>query len=140
MSWLKQIAKEMAENWLVPTCIIAFLANTLTEKNSGWVIPWKDFRLLITDIVNMRLNYSDQINSFVNSNYLSMEEFLILYFLKTHKLRRLAEINLVNFIASLKYYQSQWAWAWVFAIISGFISIGQVNPTDASPYSCDIFI
>jgi len=43
MSRLKQIAKEMAENWLVPTCIVVFLANTLQEKNCGRVIPWKDF-------------------------------------------------------------------------------------------------
>jgi len=52
MSRLKQIAKEMAENWLVPTCIVVFLANTLQEKNCGRVIPWKDFRNTITEIVH----------------------------------------------------------------------------------------
>lgn len=52
MSKLKQIAKEMSENWMVPTCVVAFLANTLQDKNSGRVIPWKDFRNTIIDIVN----------------------------------------------------------------------------------------
>ena len=43
MAKLKSVAKEMAENWITPTCIVAFLVNSWKEKIAGWVIPWKDF-------------------------------------------------------------------------------------------------
>ena len=45
MNQLKMLAKECAENWNMPTNIIAFLANSLSNETSGRVIPWKEFRV-----------------------------------------------------------------------------------------------
>ena len=35
MAKLKSVAKEMAENWIIPTCIVAFLVNSWKEKIAG---------------------------------------------------------------------------------------------------------
>jgi len=56
MAKLKSVAKEMAENWIVPTCVVAFLANTLRSKQAGRVIPWRDFRIVLSDIIKDRIS------------------------------------------------------------------------------------
>ena len=92
------------------------------------------------EIYNDRIQESPEINGSINSNYLSLEEFLIIYFLKKHKLRRLAEVKLIEFISSLKYYTKIWPRAKVFAKLTGMLQYSEPIETDANSHSCDIYM
>ena len=59
MQKLKNIAKEMAENWNVPTCIISFLSNSLDQQQTGRVLPWRDYKKEINLIYEARIQYSE---------------------------------------------------------------------------------
>jgi hypothetical protein len=137
---LKQMALELTEQWNIPSFIIAFISNSLDSEEKGKVVPWNFFKKQLFEIYNERILYSPEINGSVNSNYLSLEEFLILYFLRMHKLRRLAEVKLIDFIASLKYYTKIWPRAKVFAKLTGMLQYAEPIETDANNYSCDIFM
>ena len=50
MSKLKQLAKEVVENWNLPTNFILFLSNSLNQSTTGRVIPWQDFRKMLFTI------------------------------------------------------------------------------------------
>ena len=69
-----------------------------------------------------------------------MEEFLLIYFMKVSKLRRLAELKMIDFISSLKFYHMNKMRAKMFATIAGLYSIGKLSETDACPNSCDIYM
>jgi hypothetical protein len=47
-------------------------------------------------------------------NGILFDEFVVFYFLKKHRIRRLAEIKLLEFIISLKYYNRYWLRAELF--------------------------
>lgn len=98
------MALNLSEKWSIPTCIIAFLANSLDQDIQSKVAPWKYFRKQILEIYTERMRLNTDIKGCINSNYLSLEEFLILFFLEKYSLRRVAEEKLFAFICSLKYY------------------------------------
>lgn len=137
---LKQMALELTEQWNIPSFIIAFISNSLDSEEKGRVVPWTYFKKQMFEIYSDRIANSSEINGAVNSNYLSLEEYLILYFLKKHKLRRLAEVKLIEFISSLKYYTKIWPRAKVFAKLTGMLQYSEPIETDASSHSCDIFM
>ena len=137
---LKQMALELTEQWNVPAFIVAFISNSLDSEEKGRVVPWPFFKKQIFEIYNERIEYSPEINGAINSNYLSLEEYLILYFLRKHKLRRLAEVKLIEFITSLKYYTKIWPRAKVFAKLAGMLQFSEPIETDSSNHSCDIFM
>lgn len=130
--------------WLIdidiPSFIIAFISNSLDSEEKGRVVPWPYFKKQLFEIYDERISYSAEINGSINSNYLSLEEFLILYFLKHNKLRRLAEVKLIEFISSLKYYTKIWPRAKVFAKLTGMLQYSEPIETDANTHSCDIFM
>lgn len=140
ISALKQMALELTEQWNVPAFIIAFVANSLDTEESGRVVPWPFFKKQLFEIYNDRIENSPEINGAINSNYLSLEEFIIIYFIKKNKLRRLAEVKLIEFISSLKYYTKIWPRAKVFAKLSGMLQYSEPIETDSSGHSCDIFM
>lgn len=76
------MAKELTEQWNLPSYIIAFLANSLDQDQKGRVLPWPHFRKLLYSVINDRIDNSQEIYGSVNSNYLSLEEYLIIYFIK----------------------------------------------------------
>ena len=41
-------------------------------------------------------------------NGILFDEFLVIHFLKKHGIRRLAEVKLLEFVISLKYYSRYW--------------------------------
>jgi len=137
---LKQMALELTEQWNIPSFIIAFISNSLDSEEKGRVVPWAFFKKQLYEIYNERILYTPEINGSVNSNYLSLEEFLILFFMKKHKLRRLAEVKLIEFISSLKYYTKIWPRAKVFAKLTGMLQYSEPIDTDASSHSWDIFM
>ena len=86
------------------------------------------------------MKHSAEIYGCLNSNYLPLEEFLIIFFLKREKLRRLAEIKLIEFLCSLKYYIAIWPRAKTFAQLCGLLRIGETMETDVNKYTSDIFL
>ena len=48
---------------------------------------------------------------------MSLEEYILIYFLGKHKLRRLAELKLIECLTSLKYYVEIWPRAKSFAYL-----------------------
>ena len=137
---LKQMALELTEQWNIPAFIVAFISNSLDQEEKGRVVPWPYFKKQLFEIYNDRIQQASEINGSINSNYLSLEEFLILYFLKKHKLRRLAEVKLIDFISSLKYYTKIWPRAKVFAKLSGMLQYSEPIETDANSHSWDIYM
>jgi len=97
------------------------------------------FRKLIFEIYDERIRKAPEIQGMINSNYLSLEEFLLIYFLKKYQLRRLVEVKIIEFISSLKYYIKIWTRAKLFANLAGMLILGETQQTDASTHSCDIF-
>ena len=134
------MALELTEQWNIPSFIIAFISNSLDSEEKGRVVPWPFFKKTLYEIYNERINFSEEINGAVNSNYLSLEEFLILYFLKKFKLRRLAEVKLIEFVSSLKYYTKIWPRAKVFAKLTGMLQYSEPVETDSNAHSCDIYL
>lgn len=65
---------------------------------------------------------------------------MILYFLKKYQLRRLAEIKMIEFISSLKYYMKIWTRAKVFANLAGMLQMSDAMSTDGSTHSSDIYL
>lgn len=47
-------------------------------------------------------------------NGMLFDEFVVFYFLNKHRIRRLAEVKLLEFIISLKYYSKYWLKAEIF--------------------------
>jgi hypothetical protein len=54
--------------------------------------------------------------------FLKLDEYVCIYFLKKHQLRRLAELKLVEFLASLKHYSKLWSRAKLFGRCVGITS------------------
>lgn len=48
-----------------------------------------------------------------------MEEFILLFFLKKFKLRRNAEIRLMEFLVSIRYYMKTYSRAITFSLLCG---------------------
>ncbi|CAI2376513.1 unnamed protein product [Moneuplotes crassus] len=137
---LKQMALELTEQWNIPSFIIAFISNSLDTEEKGRVVPWPHFKKRLYEIYDERIAFSDEINGAVNTNYLALEEYIILHFIRKYKLRRLAEVKLIEFISSLKYYTKIWPRAKVFAKLSGMLQYSEPVETDANSHSCDIYM
>jgi hypothetical protein len=50
-------------------------------------------------------------------NSMLFDEFVVCFFLKRHRIRRLAEVKLLEFIISLKYYSKFWLRAELFCVM-----------------------
>ena len=100
---LKQMATELTGHWEIPPILSKFIANTPVPEETEKVEPWPLFKKKIYEIYNDRIKNSPEINGSISIDYLSLEEYIILYFLKIHKVRKVAESSILDFIASLKY-------------------------------------
>jgi len=86
------------------------------------------------------VKHAPEIQGYINSNYLSLEEFVILFFLRKYQLRRLVEMKVIEFLSSLKYYSRIWPRAKTMAQLLGIIHFGESSNTDANVHSCDIYM
>ena len=59
---------------------------------------------MMYDIYDHRIYHAPEVNGVINTTYLCLEEYILLFFLEKHKLRRLAEIKVIEMLTSLKYY------------------------------------
>lgn len=69
---------------------------------------------------------------------MSFDEFLIFYFITKFKLRRLAEVKLLQFIISLKYYSKFWIRAETFCCLMDVMKFQPYSdPSESSIYKFD---
>lgn len=87
------------------------------------------------DIYEERIKHAPEIYGAINTNYLSLDEYVLVYHLKQHKLRRPAEIKMIEFIASLKYYVKIWPRAKTFANLLGLLQYGESQETESSTHA-----
>lgn len=118
------------DNWNLPVSLVLFLENVTKQNDTGRVLPWMHFKRTIFEVYSERLKFSWEIRGSLFNTSVSMDEFLCLFFLKTHKLRRTAEIKLLEFLVSLKYYSKMWPRA---ALFSNFCGISAYLRPSASP-------
>jgi len=70
---------------------------------------------LISEIYQERLAYNRELIGGMIGNVCSFDEFFVLYFIRKHNIRRLAELKMLEFVISLKYYCKFWPKAEMFA-------------------------
>ena len=74
--------QELGENWNLPISLIVFLENVTKQNESGRVLPWNHFKKNIFEVYNERLKYMWEIKSSLINTFVTMDEFLCIYFLK----------------------------------------------------------
>ena len=131
--------------WSTPTFLLIYLANTIeakapkpvyganpnkpvdfvpnTEDLNLKILQWVKFKQLLFDIYDHRIEHAWEINGAINNTYVALEEHLILFFLEKHrdKPRAQIEMQIVEFLATLKYYSDYWKRARTFAVLYGFM-------------------
>ena len=71
-------------------------------------MPWPEFKQVIYEVYEHRIAYAFETNGVINTSYVALEEYLIIFFMDKFKLRRLAEVKLIETLTSLKYYLEVW--------------------------------
>ena len=73
-------------------------------------------------------------------NGMLFDEFVVFYFLKKYKIRRLAEVKLLEFIISLKYYSRFWTKAEIFCYLMDVMKYQPAfDHSDSSNYRFDYY-
>ena len=97
--------------------------------------PWPEFKKVIFDIIDHRIEYASEINGAVNTSYMSMDEHLLVYLVQNSNIQQTSsmkfqpgtrddiELRLVEFLYSLKYYSTRWTRARLYAEIAGFLQV-----------------
>eukprot|EP00828_Plagiopyla_frontata_P021586 TRINITY_DN28172_c0_g1_i2.p1 TRINITY_DN28172_c0_g1~~TRINITY_DN28172_c0_g1_i2.p1 ORF type:complete len:429 (-),score=45.32 TRINITY_DN28172_c0_g1_i2:28-1314(-) len=120
--------------------MIVFLENVTKQNESGRVYPWNYLRKMINEIYKDYTTQQPQFNSALINTTCNFDEFVCLYFLKTHKIRRLAELKLLEFLVSLKYYCKLWSKALLFTNMCGITLYKSSTKDDGGfTYNFDIY-
>ena len=73
-------------------------------------------------------------------NSMLFDEFVVFYFIKKYRIRRLAEVKLLEFIISLRYYTKFWLKAETFAMLMDVMRfIPLADQTDMYNYRSDYY-
>lgn len=135
--------------WTTPKMLIIFLQNTIESctpavdvvptspllsatpgnQNNGAVqeelklrlAVWPEFKQLIYEIFDHRIEHAPEINGMINNSYMSMEEHLIIFFTQKYRTRHQIERRIIEFLASLKYFVDFWQRAKQYATLVGFL-------------------
>ena len=67
--------------WSLPSHIIVLLKSSIEriEQLKLKLMPWPDFKKVIFDIIDHRIEFSPEINGAINTTYMSMDEHLVIY-------------------------------------------------------------
>lgn len=95
---------EDEQKWSLTSSIMRFLANSPSRSASA--LPYPYFKKVLMEVCLDRLAAGPEFCGYMQP-ILPLDEFLCMYFLKKHQLRRLAEIKLKEFLSSLKYYMNK---------------------------------
>jgi hypothetical protein len=101
--------------WSLTPTIMRFLANSPSRMALPY--PYAYFKKLLMEICTERLIINPEVSGYMQP-LLPLDEFLCIFFLKKHQLRRLAEIKLKEFLGSLKFYM-KWQRVFMFSKVSG---------------------
>ena len=98
-------------------------------------MPWPEFKKLIFEIIDHRIEFSAEISGAINTTYLTMDEHLVLYWVGSFLLTPInkpkveqfgthkdVQGKLIEFLFSLKYYSSRWLRAKIYCQLCGFIT------------------
>lgn len=136
--------------WTTPTMLLMFLQNTIEactpapggdptatspmgtpaspaipnvaqEELKLRLAVWPDFKQLIFEIYDHRIENAPEINGAINNTYMSMEEHMICFFALKYRLRHQIERRIIEFLASLKYFVDFWQRAKQYANLVGFL-------------------
>lgn len=107
--------------WCVNKHILSFLQNVLDENHVIKLVPWNDFKSQLTEFYDHRIQNQGEIQGATNTFYMNLDEYVMIYFLDKYKFRSLAELKLLEMLASLKYYWEMWPRAKTFALLTNFI-------------------
>lgn len=73
-------------------------------------------------------------------NAMLCDEFVVFFFLRKYRIRRLAEVKLLEFIISLKYYSKFWIKAETFCVLMDVMRfIPMFDQTDMYNYRVDYY-
>ena len=78
--------------------------NVPQEELKLRLAVWPDFKQLIFEIYDHRIENAPEINGAINNTYMSMEEHLICFFALKYRTRHQIERRIIEFLASLKYF------------------------------------
>mmetsp|Transcript_20352 Transcript_20352/g.31085 ORF Transcript_20352/g.31085 Transcript_20352/m.31085 type:complete len:230 (+) Transcript_20352:339-1028(+) len=113
---------QRGEVWQISNNILAFIQNRLIELEEdpslldGYeLMPWFQFKDILFDIYDHRIRNSPELNGSVNTNYCSLNEHILLFFLDKYRLRTKAEEKILDLLFNLRYYYDFWQRAKQFA-------------------------
>lgn len=75
----------------------------------------------------------------INVMAMNFDEFICFYFLKIHKLRRIAELKLFEFLVSLRHYSKTYSRATSFAYMASILRYPVPQGEQSYIYKFDIF-
>ena len=84
------------------------------DNEAGKVLPWEYTKQVMADIFAQRNGLEGELVAGGIGNGMLFDEFVVFYFLQKHRIRRLAEVKLLEFMISLKYYSRYWQRAELF--------------------------
>ena len=61
----------------------------------------------------------------INTNYMGMDEHLIVFFIAKYSSRNIVERKIIEFLASLKYFVDHWGRAKQYASLCGFLQVDE---------------
>lgn len=106
-----------------------FLENTIKKnETTAKIAPWSQFKMMIWQVLDHRIQNSQEIYGSVNTAYVTMIEHLLLFMVETTKSRPEAELKLLEYLASLKYYADKWPRAKFYAQMCGLFLDSQFTP------------
>ena len=65
------------------------------ENEAGRVLPWEYTKSLISEIYEERIKSEQEMVSGMVGNSMLFDEFVVYFFLRKHRIRRLAEVKLL---------------------------------------------
>jgi len=109
------------EQWQIPLRIIAFCKNRIMffinnpDKVENYeLLPWFKFKNTLFDIYDHRILHSPELNGSVNTNYCSLNEHLLVYYMDHYRTRDKAEEKIISLLINLRYYHEHWQRAKTF--------------------------
>jgi hypothetical protein len=112
---------EKKEDILIPYKIISFIQNRILqiEKDPKIIekfelMPWLQVKDIIFDIYDHRIRNAPEINGSCNTNYCTLNEHLLIFFVDKKRSRQKAEEKIVDILINIRYYQDTWPRAKMF--------------------------
>ena len=88
------------------------------------------------DIYDHRILYSPELNGSVNTNYCSLNEHLIIFFMDLYRKREVAEDKIVNLLINVRFYYLSWQRAKIFAqnleltLLASDVNLNRIKKND----------